>query len=88
MTQSVSETSPVRDDELAGKVALVTGGASGIGRAVAVADARAGVHTVISYYPADPHDVNESLAEVQAAGGRCVAVPVDVRDTQQEDSLA
>ena len=38
------------------KVALITGAASGIGQALAVAYARHGVAVVGGYYPADPHD--------------------------------
>ncbi|WP_317447238.1 SDR family NAD(P)-dependent oxidoreductase [Streptomyces collinus] len=81
-------TTVTRDDGLAGKVALITGGASGIGKALAVAFARAGTLSVLGHYPADPHDVRKTVQEVEAAGGRAVAVDVDVRDPRQTDALA
>jgi 3-oxoacyl-[acyl-carrier protein] reductase len=77
-----------RDDGLAGKVAVITGGASGIGQALAVAYARAGAHTVVGYFPGDPHDVGGTVAAVEAAGGRCLPVAVDVADAAQVDALA
>ncbi|WP_028922005.1 SDR family NAD(P)-dependent oxidoreductase [Pseudonocardia acaciae] len=77
-----------RDDGLEGKVAVISGGASGIGRALAVAYARAGAHSVVGYYPGDPHDAGETVAAVEAAGGRCAAVEVDVRSFEQTERLA
>ncbi|PRY12617.1 SDR family NAD(P)-dependent oxidoreductase [Kineococcus rhizosphaerae] len=77
-----------RDDGLEGKVAVVTGGASGIGRALAVAYARAGAHSVVGFFPGDPHDVGDTVAAVEAAGGRCLPVPVDVADAASVDALA
>jgi 3-oxoacyl-[acyl-carrier protein] reductase len=81
-------TSLRRDDGLEGKVAVITGGASGIGQALAVAYARAGTASVIGYFPGDPHDVAETVRLVEEAGGRCTAVAVDVRDPAQVDALA
>jgi 3-oxoacyl-[acyl-carrier protein] reductase len=76
-----------RDDGLAGKVAVISGGVSGIGRALAVAYARAGVSSVLGYHPGDPHDPAEAVAEVEAAGGRVLAVAADVTKTAAVDAL-
>ncbi|WP_305091673.1 SDR family NAD(P)-dependent oxidoreductase [Prescottella sp. R16] len=78
----------IRDDGLEGKVAVVSGGGSGIGQALAVAYARAGAHSVVGYLPNDPHDVTDTVRAVEAAGGTCVPVPVDVRDLADTDALA
>ncbi|MAY72890.1 MAG: short-chain dehydrogenase [Halomonas sp.] len=77
-----------RDDGLAGKVAIISGAASGIGQALAVSYARAGAKVVAGYYPGDPHDVEATVSEVADAGGECVAVALDVRDGAQCDALA
>lgn len=77
-----------RDDNLAGKVAVISGGASGIGQALAVAYARAGAHSVIGYFAGDPHSKTETEELVKAAGGQCITVPVDVRDYAQTEALA
>lgn len=79
---------PRRDDGLDGRVAVITGGASGIGRALALAYARAGAVSVIGYHPGDPHDAGKVVAEVEALGGRACAVAVDVRDGDQVDAFA
>lgn len=71
-----------------GRVAVITGAASGIGRAVAVRCAREGVKPVIGTFPGDPHDPEETLNEVIAAGGDGLVVDVDVRDTEQVDRFA
>lgn len=77
-----------RDDGLNGKVALISGGASGIGQALAVAYARAGAHSVINYFPGDPHDAQETVNAVEELGGKCIAVPADVRNTQDCNNMA
>ena len=61
---------------LQGKVAIVTGGSEGIGRATAVVLAREGASVVIGARRQAPLD--EARAEVVAAGGECAAVSMDV----------
>lgn len=66
---------------LAGRKAIITGGDSGIGRAVAIAYAREGADVVIAYL-----DENEDAAEVKAlverAGRKAVLIPGDIRDPE------
>src|SRR5918998_3523940 len=64
---------------LEGKAALITGGDSGIGRAVALAFAREGADVLISYLNEEP-DAQETVRAVQAAGRRGVAVAGDIGD--------
>jgi NAD(P)-dependent dehydrogenase (short-subunit alcohol dehydrogenase family) len=67
-------------EKLKGMVALITGGDSGIGRAVAVLFAREGADVAIVYL--DEHDdAEETKRLVNAEGGRCVTISGDVRDT-------
>ncbi|BCS43078.1 short-chain dehydrogenase [Pseudomonas amygdali pv. tabaci str. ATCC 11528] len=70
------------------KVAVVTGAASGIGQALAVAFARHDVAVAGGFYPADPHDPNETRRLVEAAGGECLMLPLDVTSTESVDDLA
>ncbi|MGV9353605.1 SDR family oxidoreductase [Streptomyces misionensis] len=64
---------------LAGKAAVITGGDSGIGRAVAIAYAREGADVLVSYL--DEHeDAEETARWVRDAGRTCVLVPGDLAD--------
>jgi NAD(P)-dependent dehydrogenase (short-subunit alcohol dehydrogenase family) len=65
---------------LGGKAAVITGGDSGIGRAVAVAFAREGADVLISYLEEEAQDAGETARAVEAAGRRCVRVAGDIRD--------
>ena len=66
--------------KLAGMVAIVTGGDSGIGRAVAVLFAREGADVGIVYL--DEHrDAQDTRQHVEAEGRRCVVIPGDVKDS-------
>jgi NAD(P)-dependent dehydrogenase (short-subunit alcohol dehydrogenase family) len=68
-------------EKLEGKVALITGGDSGIGRAVAVLYAREGADIALAYL--DEHeDANETKAMVEAEGKRCILLPGDVTQRQ------
>ncbi|HUQ74122.1 MAG TPA: SDR family oxidoreductase [Burkholderiales bacterium] len=65
---------------LAGRRALITGGDSGIGRAVALAFAREGADVAIGYLPEEQPDAEETVRVVEAAGRRCLALPGDIQD--------
>lgn len=62
---------------LEGKVALITGGDSGIGRAVAIAYAREGAHVVVSYLN-EHDDAKQTVRWVEQAGRRAVAIAGDI----------
>ncbi|HKV17906.1 MAG TPA: SDR family oxidoreductase [Mycobacterium sp.] len=64
---------------LRGKRAIITGGDSGIGRAVAIAYAREGADVLIAYLSEDS-DAKEVAQLVEDAGQRCVLVPGDLSD--------
>ena len=65
---------------LEGRKALITGGDSGIGRAVAIAFAREGADVAISYLPVEQPDADEVVALVKQAGRTAAALPGDVTD--------
>jgi len=65
---------------LAGRVAVVTGGASGIGAATAAMLASQGARVCVGYHPAHPHQPAEILEQISRGGGTAVAHPVDVSD--------
>lgn len=66
--------------KLRGRRALVTGGDSGIGRAVAVLFAREGADVVVSYLPEEQSDAEQTRNAIQKEGRKCVLVPGDLTD--------
>ncbi|WP_419952225.1 SDR family oxidoreductase [Methylobacterium sp.] len=74
------EESYVGKGLLIGKVALITGGDSGIGRAVAIAYAREGADVAISYLPVEQSDAEETARWIEKAGRRALLLPGDLRD--------
>jgi NAD(P)-dependent dehydrogenase (short-subunit alcohol dehydrogenase family) len=66
--------------KLTGKAAIITGGDSGIGRAVALAFAREGADVLISYLESEELDAQETVQTVEGSGRNAVAVPGDIQD--------
>lgn len=71
---------------LTGKKAFITGGDSGIGRAVAIAFAREGADVAISYLPEEQSDAETTRQLIEEAGRHAVLVPGDL--TQESESRA
>ena len=68
-----------------GRVALVTGGGSGMGRAMAQEFARLGASVVVAGRRPEP--LEETVALIEAAGGAAAAQPTDVRDPDQVEAM-
>jgi len=69
--------------QLENKVAIITGGSSGIGRTIALAFAREGAAVIVNYVGDDPDEAEDVVKQIEDAGGKAVAVRADV--TSQED---
>lgn len=80
-TPDCGEESYRGSGKLTGKAAVVTGGDSGIGRAVAIAFAREGADVLISYLNEDD-DARETARYVEEAGRKAILVPGDLSESQ------
>ena len=65
---------------LPGRKALITGGDSGVGRAVAIAFAREGADVAIGFLPSEQPDAREVAGLVEAEGRKCLLLPGDIRE--------
>lgn len=74
------ESSYVGSGKLAGKRALITGGDSGIGRAVAIAYSREGADVAIVHMPEEQDDAETTAALIRDAGRTAVTIAGDIRD--------
>ncbi|MDQ1644809.1 MAG: hypothetical protein QOJ50_993 [Cryptosporangiaceae bacterium] len=74
--------------KLTGKRAIITGGDSGIGRAVALAFAREGADVLLVHLPEEEQDARETVRLVEGAGRKAIAVPGDIRDEKTCQRIA
>lgn len=72
--------------DLRGKVALVTGGSRGIGRAIALKLASLGAKVAVNYH-ADEAAAQEVVEEIASQGGEAIALQGDVKDADQAGDL-
>ncbi len=79
----MSEPNPL---SLSGRVAVVTGGSRGIGRAIALELARRGAAVVVNYN-SSPDAANEVVSQIEADGGKAIAVQADVGNSEQANHL-
>jgi 3-oxoacyl-[acyl-carrier protein] reductase len=71
--------------KLEGKVAIVTGGGRGIGKAISIGYAREGAKVVIAELDVDP--ANQVVEEIKATGGEAIAVKTDVSNFQNVQKM-
>jgi NAD(P)-dependent dehydrogenase (short-subunit alcohol dehydrogenase family) len=82
-TPDHGEKSYIGTGKLRGMRALITGGDSGIGRAVAIAYAREGADVAISHLPEEEGDARDTATWIEQAGRTALLLPGDVRDEAQ-----
>ncbi len=81
------ETSYEGRGRLKDRVAIITGGDSGIGRAVAISFAKEGADVILSYLPEEEKDAAETAKHVQSAGRKAVQVPGNIGDPATSKQL-
>lgn len=81
------EESYVGANRLEGMRALITGGDSGIGRAVAIAFAREGADVAITYLPEELDDAADTIGWIENAGRRAIGFPVDLRSEEANTAI-
>jgi len=74
------EFSYVGSEKLKGRKALITGGDSGIGRAVAIAYAKEGADVAIIHLPEEAPDAEKTLSIIDEIGGKSLAIAGDIKD--------
>ena len=75
-------------DRLPGRRALITGGDSGIGRAVALTFAKEGAAVAVAHLTEEQADAERTRQLVEEAGGTCHLFPVDLRDREANEQVA
>lgn len=74
------EESYVGSNKLKNRRVLITGGDSGIGRAVAIAYAREGADVALQFFPGEEKDAEEVAEYIKEAGGKALLLPYDLRN--------
>jgi NAD(P)-dependent dehydrogenase (short-subunit alcohol dehydrogenase family) len=73
--------------KLKGRVAIITGGDSGIGRAVAIAFAKEGADVVISFLPEEQADADDTAAVIEKSGAHVAKIAGDIRNIETINKL-